>query len=154
MTESPLRADGKWRSLDSRPMVEEAGGPLNITDARTILAQCLQTSGAEPSAHEADQQEHDRWEAIVQLAAEYGAIAQAARPLVADVAGSQHPGMAAIRQAPCLILGLIPMAQEPVRPSTAMRSRTCSAGLRPVPTGGSVMPSPTASHGGQTSALA
>jgi hypothetical protein len=47
-------------------------------DARAVLRHALQTSAAEPSAHTAAVQEHDKWGAIAQLAAEYETIADAA----------------------------------------------------------------------------
>jgi len=100
----------------ANPLIEETGGRLITTDARTILTRCLQTSGAEPSAHEAQHQERERWESIAQLAAEYRTIARAARPPAAQAVASQRKGMSAIRQPQRLIVGLIPMAQEPVPP--------------------------------------
>jgi hypothetical protein len=47
-------------------------------DARSVLHRALQTSGAEPSAHTAAAQGHDRWRGIAQLAAEYETITDAA----------------------------------------------------------------------------
>jgi hypothetical protein len=51
-------------------------GPTS--DAAAVLAQVIRASGAEPSAHQAQREEAERWESIAQWVAEYETIAQAA----------------------------------------------------------------------------
>jgi len=49
------------------------------TTAKDVLAHVLRTTGAEPSAHQAQQDEQQRWNSLPQLVAEYEQIANEAR---------------------------------------------------------------------------
>jgi hypothetical protein len=80
--------------------------------AAEVLTQALRTSGAEASAHQAQQAEEEHWNSIAQWAAEYRTIAAAARP-ARERALATARGMAA-HPSPRLIVGLIPEPAWPV----------------------------------------
>ena len=93
------------------------------TTARDVLTHVLATSGAEPSAHQAQADEHERWLSLPQLVAEYQQIVSEARRDYnslpdADKAALMRQRMASgVTAHPRLIAGLIPeptipMAQE------------------------------------------
>ena len=85
--------------------------PDKPADARVVLAQVLQTSGAELSAHQVEQQEHARWNTIPQWAAEYKTILDATRSQ--RISAIVDPRAMPERR-PGYVLGLVPKATGPM----------------------------------------
>jgi hypothetical protein len=106
-------ANHVYVATDAERAEVDALRPEPVTAAE-VLAQALRTSGAELSAHQAQQSEEAHWNSLAQWAAEYRAIAAAAKPtreqMLAAAKGT------AIRQRQSLVVGLIP---EPTWPVTA-----------------------------------
>ena len=91
--------------------------PERPADARAVLAQVLQTIGAELSAHQAQQQEHERWHSIPQWVAEYRTILDATRRQRVAAEVARAGGMAERRLE--YVLGLVPRATGPMDPEYA-----------------------------------
>jgi conjugative relaxase-like TrwC/TraI family protein len=75
-------------------------------DAKQVLAEILLRRFSEQSAHQAEQAEHDQWESIAQLVAEYETIRRA-NPLSDQQRLAQATGMASVPNRR-YVLGLIP----------------------------------------------
>jgi hypothetical protein len=92
--------------------------PDGAVTARDVLARVLTTSGAEPSAHQAQHDERQQWESMTQLVGEYRTIAQASRPSEEVMreyllrTAARGPG----RRASSQIVGLIPEPTWPLTP--------------------------------------
>jgi hypothetical protein len=61
--------------LDSNEKGHDVGQPQHPATVRQALSRILASTGAEPSAHQAERQERERWLGMAQLAAEYETIA-------------------------------------------------------------------------------
>lgn len=86
----------------------DALNPDSAQTARQVLEGVLRRPSGEQSAHHAEQAEHDHWESIAQLAAEYETIRRA-NPLSRQQLRAQATGMARVANRR-LILGLVPAA--------------------------------------------
>ncbi|MDR1441406.1 MAG: relaxase domain-containing protein [Bifidobacteriaceae bacterium] len=64
-------------ATDARSEADRIGHAGPADNAATVLSKVIQTSGAEPSAHQAGREEAEHWESTAQWAAEYETITQA-----------------------------------------------------------------------------